>query len=274
MFEINTKPLLPFKTLTMDSEDKKIRPGFIAHRGESFDAPENTLASVNLAWQRGIREVEVDVHLSADNEICVIHDRDTLRTTGENLIVKKSSLKELQKLDAGSWKGEEWAGEKIPSLKEVLATVPSNGKLVVEIKSDSAILQHLSADIRNSGLRNEQLEIIAFNLQTLAKAKQMMPQHKMLWLYVSRPEWLQYLLGLNPASVIRKLRKYNIDGVNIGDSKYFEQKYIERFTAEGFSVYTWTVNDPDRAFELQRSGVDCITTDRAAWMTEVLKDRI
>jgi glycerophosphoryl diester phosphodiesterase len=253
---------------------KNNNPIFIAHRGESYDAPENTLASINLAWQREVKAVEVDVHFAADNEIFVIHDGDTLRTTGKKLIVRESTKEELQKLDAGKWKGEKWAGEKIPTLKEVLASVPSYGKLIIEIKCGSEILDKLKQDTEKSQLRNEQIEIIAFNLQTLAKAKQMMPQFKIFWLFVPRPGWLQYLFGTDPDTVIRKLRKHNIDGINVGDNKHFNKKLIKRFTTEGFPVYTWTVNDPERALELLKSGVHCVTTDRAAWMEETLKDKI
>lgn len=247
------------------------KPVVIAHRGESFDAPENTLAAVNLAWERGISAVEIDVHQTADREICVIHDRNTLRTTGRNYDVSRSKLAELQALDAGLWKGEKWEGEKIPSLRDVLASVPKHGKLIIEIKSDKNLHEQLANDIAQSKLRNNQIEIIAFNLKTLAKAKQIMPQHKMLWLITSKPVGLQYLSGIHPDNVIRKLKKYNIDGVNVGDSKHFTKKFIERFTTAGFAVYTWTVNDPGRALELLKYGVDCVTTDRAAWMQEQIK---
>lgn len=257
----------------MNKPAEKIRSKFIAHRGESYDAPENTMSAIQLAWDRAVEVVEVDVHLTADNEICVIHDKDTLRTTGKKLIVRKSKMGELQKLDAGSWKGKKWAGEKIPTLKEALASVPENGKLVIEIKSDFRILDTLKHDTQNSGLRNNQIEIIAFNLQTLARAKQMMPQFKMLWLLTSRPVWLQYLTGTNPGTVIQKLKKYNIDGLNIGNTCFMRKEFIEKFTSEGYPVYTWTVNDPDRALELLKWGVEYVTTDKAAWMAEILNNK-
>ncbi len=247
---------------------------FIAHRGESHDAPENTIAAIKLAWERGLKAVEVDVHLTADNEICVIHDKDTLRTTGKKLVVSKSGIEELQKLDAGSWKGKKWSGEKIPTLKEVLASVPEKGKLIIEIKSDSRILDKLKYDTRNSGLRKGQIEIIAFNLQTLARAKQMMPEYKMLWLFTSMPVLLQYLSGTNPGAVLKKLRRYNLDGVNIGNTRFFNKKFIEKLTSEGYPIYTWTVNDPDRALTLLKWGVEYVTTDKAAWMAEKIKDKI
>lgn len=258
----------------MEIQREKIQSAFIAHRGESYDAPENTLSAVKMAWERGCKAVEVDVHLTGDKQICVIHDMDTLRTTGRKLVVRNSTMEALQRLDAGSWKGEKWAGEKIPTLEEVLASVPSNGKLIIEIKCGSEILDTLKLTTKNSLLRNDQIEIIAFNLKTLAEARKMMPQYRMFWLFESRPRWFQYFWGTNPKNVIRKLRKHNINGVNVGNSRHFKKKYIESFTAAGMPVYTWTVNDPERALELLKHGVSSITTDRAAWMAETLNGRI
>src|SRR5580698_8356847 len=96
----------------------------IAHRGSSFEAPENTLAAVNLAWRQRADAVEIDVHLSRDGRLVVIHDSNTRRTTGVNRKVARQTLAELHALDAGRWKGLTWLGEKIPSLEEVLASVP------------------------------------------------------------------------------------------------------------------------------------------------------
>jgi glycerophosphoryl diester phosphodiesterase len=83
---------------------------------------------------------------------------------------------------------------------------------------------------------------------------------------------LQYLTGKFPHAVIRKLKKYNIDGGNVGDSRSLTREYIEKITSAGFPVHTWTVNDPNRALTLPKSGVACITTDKAAWMAEVHKN--
>ncbi len=94
----------------------------IAHRGESYDAPENTLASINLAWQRDADAVEIDVRLSKDNKVVVFHDKTTRRLGGRNESVKNQTLEELKELDVGSWKSEKYKNEKIPTLTEVLAT--------------------------------------------------------------------------------------------------------------------------------------------------------
>src|SRR5690606_38835440 len=98
------------------------------------DAPENTLAAFNLAWERGVPAIELDVHLSADDRLIVIHDATTKRTTGVDLAVKDSTLDQLRALDAGSWKGEQWAGEPMPTLEEALATIPEGARCLIEVK--------------------------------------------------------------------------------------------------------------------------------------------
>src|SRR5687767_10257607 len=88
------------------------RMQFIAHRGASHDAPENTLAAVRLAWAQHADAVEVDVHLTRDGRLAVIHDPDTQRTAGVARVVAQSTLAELQLLDVGRWKASRFAGEK------------------------------------------------------------------------------------------------------------------------------------------------------------------
>jgi glycerophosphoryl diester phosphodiesterase len=244
----------------------------IAHRGESFDAPENTLAAINLAWERGALAVEVDVHLTADNQICVIHDKTTERTAGKRMVIKGSVMAQLKKFDAGLWKGEKWRGEPIPTLTEVLKTVPANGKLVVEIKSSSKILDKLKQEIELSGLRKEQVEIIAFSLSTIAAAKKLMPEHKMLWLIELLHPYIHSVLGKNPKSLIKYVKARALDGVNVGDCKYFTHRYISELKQAQLDVYTWTVNNPQRAKQLLDFGVDWVTTDRPSWMRGMLRN--
>src|SRR5438034_6344625 len=107
----------------------------IAHRGASHDAPENTLAAVHLAWQQNADAVEIDVHLSKDGKLVVIHDATTKRTCGVSHKVRELTLAELKSLDAGKWKGRQWVGETIPTLDEVLDIVPKGRGLVIEMKS-------------------------------------------------------------------------------------------------------------------------------------------
>ena len=143
----------------------------IAHRGASYLAPENTMSSVMLAWEKGA-DVEVDVHLSKDNRIIVIHDASTKRTGKTDLIVKDTPSHELRELDVGSFKSEEYAGEQIPFLADVIETIPPGRKLYVEIKCGKEILPILEMLINESG-KISQIVIIGFDLETVTLSKEL-----------------------------------------------------------------------------------------------------
>src|SRR5438067_2355598 len=113
-------------------------PILIAHRGGSLEAPENTLAAFRHAIELGMRYVELDVQMSRDGELVVIHDETVDRTTGGHGPVARLTFEELHRLDAGSHFGPEYAGERIPILREVLELCADAGVgVVVEIKSPS-----------------------------------------------------------------------------------------------------------------------------------------
>jgi glycerophosphoryl diester phosphodiesterase len=111
-------------------------PILIAHRGGSLEVPENTLAAFRHAIELGMPLVELDVQMSRDGELVVIHDETVDRTTGGHGLVSAFSLKELRKLDAGSHFAPQFAGERIPTLREVLELCTGSGVgVVVELKS-------------------------------------------------------------------------------------------------------------------------------------------
>ena len=150
-------------------------PMIIAHRGASYDAPENTIAAVNLAWEKDADAVEVDVHLSLDKRIMVIHDKDTRRTSGTKMLVGDTHSDDLRNLEVGSFKDQEYAGEKIPFLEEVIRTVPAEKILFIEVKSDTSILPHLIGMIRNSP-RKDRLVVISFDFNVVSGMKTGLPE--------------------------------------------------------------------------------------------------
>ena len=85
----------------------------IAHRGASYDAPENTVAAFKLGWKQNADAVELDIWLSKDGKIVCLHDDNTKRTAGVDKAVADQTLAELRMLDAGSLKGTKWKGEKL-----------------------------------------------------------------------------------------------------------------------------------------------------------------
>jgi glycerophosphoryl diester phosphodiesterase len=143
----------------------------IGHRGAAYLAPENTMASVMLGWEKRA-DVEVDIYLTTDNRIVVIHDDTTKRTAGTDLKVAESSSEELRKLDAGRFKSEQFAGERIPFLDEVVKSIPPGRKLFVEIKCGPEVLPLLKPLLAKSG-KMSQIVIIGFDLETVTKSKQL-----------------------------------------------------------------------------------------------------
>ncbi|MDQ0896529.1 glycerophosphodiester phosphodiesterase family protein [Paenibacillus sp. V4I7] len=106
----------------------------IAHRGAKGEAPENTMAAFRLGLEQGCDAIELDIHLSKDGEIVVIHDDTMHRTTDISGKVNELTLAELKQADAGRWFHEKYAGERVPLLEEVFDLVPANIMINVEVK--------------------------------------------------------------------------------------------------------------------------------------------
>jgi len=159
------------------------QPQIIAHRGASFEAPENTMPSAHLAWQENADALECDIHQTLDGELVVIHDADTLRTTGTKKIINECTFDELQLLDAGSWKDKKYAKSKIPSLRELVETVPPNKRIIIEIKSGFSCLPALEEILEQSHLKPNQITLLEFDEKTVFEAKKHFPNLEVLFLY-------------------------------------------------------------------------------------------
>jgi len=240
----------------------------IAHRGESYDAPENTLASINLAWERGATAVECDVHLSKDNEIVIIHDDNTLRTTGIDKMVSQQSYDELKQHDAGKWKGPKWDGVKIPTLEEALETIPTNGKLLVEIKCDAKIIPILKNVLDNSKVEKEQIIIMDFNYRTVSEMRKVFPGYEILWLSTMRKK---KFFHIPVHGLISKTLNAGLDGLNVLNQSRVNAELVDKVKSAGLKLYVWTVDDPTEIKRLIDLGVDGIATNRAKWMKNNLQ---
>jgi glycerophosphoryl diester phosphodiesterase len=232
---------------------------FIAHRGASFLAPENTLASDKLAWELNSDAVELDIHLSKDKKLMVIHDSNTKRTSGQDFQVKETSSKILRKLDVGSFKDEKYKGEKIPFLNEIIETVPAGKKLVVELKSGSNVLPKLKSVVKKCG-KQSQLIFICFDSQTILKAKQIFPKIPCYWLCGKKEDLLKN---------IKSIADSGLEGVDLNYS-IIDEEVMGLARSLKLDVIAYTVNDPAIAKKLIGLGVKGITTDRI----EMLKDQV
>lgn len=244
-----------------------------AHRGASHDAPENTLASVNLAWQRNADAVEIDVFLSADGHIVAYHDKDTKRIGGRDKLVKEQTLAELQTLDVGAWKGKKWRGEKIPTLDQVLETIPVGKRLFIEIKCGDEIIPELSQVLKASGKQPEQAAIIGFSLETMKAAKQALPNRQVYWVVAPNEDEETGEWGPPAAELIQRAKKAGLDGLDLGMAPLIDQAYVAEVKQSGLQCYAWTINSAAEARKLERWGIDGITTDRPGWLRGQLRKR-
>jgi glycerophosphoryl diester phosphodiesterase len=240
----------------------------IAHRGASHDAPENTVAAIKLAWEQGADGSEFDVYLSSDQQIVVIHDKDTKRTGGGvEKLVAKSTLAELQQLDFGLWKDPKYRNERIPTIADMFATVPAGKKVFVEVKCGPEIVPALDKALTASKLKPEQTPIIAFDARVIAELKKVRPDVPAYW-----------LMSLNKKdtpppsveSVIAKAREIKADGLDLSASPELDEAYAKAIHEAKLPLYVWTVNKPDVAQRMVKLGVVGITTDRPQWLREQL----
>jgi len=250
----------------MTSTREKTGPLLIAHRGASYDAPENTLASVGLAWEQGADAVEIDVRRSRDGHVVVYHDATTGRTGGDNRKVSEQTLAELKALDVGSHKGDDWAAERIPTLDEVMQAVPEGRRLIVEIKCDAKALPAIKTALDKSGLSPVQLEFIGSDLETMKTAKELFQAHRVLWLCTfDRTDTSRSPEELS-AETIHKVREAGLDGLDVKARSAIDKAFVDGAGAAGLKVYVWTVNNAEEAKRLADAGVDGITTDRPQWL--------
>jgi glycerophosphoryl diester phosphodiesterase len=241
----------------------------IGHRGASFDAPENTLASFKLAYQQKADADELDIYLTSDGKIAVIHDSTTGRTAGITNKVTKTTFAELRKLDVGQW--GKWKGkgfsEKIPSLDEVLALIPDGKRLFIEIKCGPEVLPELGRALKHAGRKPEQTVLIGFGYDTVKQAKAEFPQLQVLFLSGPASKTKKY----PPLEeLIEKAKAANLDGLDLESGFPIDAAFVQKVHDAGLKLYTWTVDDPELARKEAAAGVEGITTNRPGWLRQQL----
>jgi glycerophosphoryl diester phosphodiesterase len=256
-------------------------PLLIAHRGESDSAPENTLAAIELAWSNGSLAVEFDVRLTRDDRLVLCHDPDTLRTAGQKYVIRDHDLHELQHLDVGQWKGPQWAGQRLPTLEQVLETLPPGRCVFIEIKDGPETIAPLIKAVKS--FCPSRCRIIAFDPEVIAALKRSSPGMEAYWL-VSR-QYNRHTNQWEPsaAQLLTQARAIQADGLdleasqvrqngqNILPTQAVDASLVAALHDAGLKVYVWTIDDPHHAKLLQQAGVDGITTNRPAWMAPQLE---
>lgn len=234
-------------------------PLVFGHRGALADAPMNTLPAFELAYEQGAAGVELDVHFSADNELVIVHDFTVDKTTDSEGKVSDMSLAQLKELDAGSWFSDSFTGTRIPTLNEVFEAVGQKLYINVEIKhlelEPNGLEEAVLACIQEHNLA-ERVIVSSFNPHVLVRFQKIAPQIPLGYLLYAGSV-LPNIDEILPPTHYQAIH-YHHEMID-ADAVAKAQKHQHR-------INTWTVNDPDRARELAKMGVDAIITDNPAPM--------
>ena len=225
----------------------------IAHRGASALAPENTMAAFERAVELGADAIELDLHLSRDGELVVIHDDTLDRTTDGNGPVHERDLEERKRLDAGRWFGEDFAGQRIPTLMEALDRFAGKVPLALEVKAGSAFFPGIEEKVVSALRRHSaigQTAVASFDHYALQRLKEIEPTLRTAALLVGRPVSISALAGPVKA-----------DGVAL-EASLVTKTEVEACRAAGLQLVVWVVNEPAQMRHFIELGVDGIITDR------------
>jgi glycerophosphoryl diester phosphodiesterase len=231
------------------------KPTLFAHRGSSAHAPENTLAAFELAVQQGADAIELDAKLCRSGEIVVIHDPTVDRTTNGTGKVCEMDLAALKELDAGSFFGPSFTGEKIPTLEEIFELVGQRTFINVELTNYTSLRDNLPEKtvelVKRHGLENRIL-FSSFNPLALKRTGPLLPQapRGLLALPGGAGRWARSRLSsLFPYQALHPEQKDVTPGL------------VEMVHGRGKRVHVYTVNDPDMMRYLFGLQVDGIFTD-------------
>jgi glycerophosphoryl diester phosphodiesterase len=249
----------------------------IGHRGAAALAPENTRAGFAAATALGV-SFELDVTLSEDDQLVVIHDDSLDRTTNGSGEVATTAWEDIQPLDAGSWFGDTWSGESVPLLPEVLGEFGHTVVIDVEIKSPPSgtsvqpVARAVVAALQEAGL-TQRAFVTSFNPYVLEAVRDADPS-------ILRGQLVGTFEGADLSGieklVLRNLwlnRKAQAD-ILAAEADFLRQRgpgYIRWMKRKGYRVFTWTVNEPAEMQEMLALGVDGIITDQPELALETIR---
>ena len=231
----------------------------IAHRGASAAAPENTLIAYKTAIEMGADYAELDVRQTKDGAIVLMHDKTIHRTTGVNGFVWDLTLEELKQLEAGSWFGEEFREEPIPTLKEVIRLVKGRMKLNIEVKiseSEPGIAQKVADIVRSEGFSKDCI-ITSFDMETVKTFKKIAPDLK---------------TGLIFEKEYRSDLFEGTWDVLCSNFELVDAGFVQLAKESGKKIYVWTVNEREEMLRLIGLRVDGIITDKPDILLSVLAE--
>lgn len=227
-----------------------------SHRGFSHDVPENTIPAIVKAMEEQADYIEIDVRQTKDGELVLLHDDNLKRTTGLNKKIWSVTYEEIAELDAGKWLSKEFAGTKIPTLREVFELCKGKVYLNLDLKYDANTpgFEEKVVNLIEEYEMEWQCVISSTSLTILENVKLMNPNIKTG--YITYQLYRGYYK--NP----------NIDFFSL-NSYFVTESILHDIHEVGKEVHVWTVNAKHEMLRMKRLGVDNIITDNPAYVKEV-----
>jgi glycerophosphoryl diester phosphodiesterase len=255
---------IPFNPhlMSQNNNNPEHEPTIIAHRGASGTAPENTMASISKAMQSEAVCIEIDVHLSKDKELVVIHDYTVNRTTNGSGKIAEMTLTEIQVLDAGSWFAPGFAGEMVPTLQEVIEFINGEKALLIEIKGGVAkypgIAEKLIKMIQEANA-GDWCIVQSFDDKTLEQIHERWPEIRLQKLFVSKLRLLPVIYdgGFSWFS----FKKYHYAEALNPHYRFVNKQLVRKIQKKGFKVNVWGGKEPDSYDKIRHLPVDGWITD-------------
>lgn len=238
----------------------------MGHRGARGHAPENTLASFERGIELGATMLELDVHLTKDERLIVIHDGYLDRTTDGSGPVHLMTFEEIRKVDAGSWFAPEFAGQRVPALEEVMELADGRALLNIEVKVGGqrpnlvyydALPERLAGLLTQSGWV-DRVVVSSFEMRYLIELKRLVPSLRLALLHSQLDE-----------DLLEKVTAAGFEGIHTAYS-LVDEKLVTAAHERGLMVRAWTVNDTQSMRQMLELGVDGICTDYPDRLVEVL----
>ena len=232
------------------------------HRGAGGLAPENTLASIQLALDLGVDRIEIDVQQTKDNVIIVLHDRTLRRTTTGLGYVKTKTYDEILRHSAGYKFNKYYIKEKVPTLDEVIKLIKGRAELLIETKYSFMYYPNIERHIINVIKNNDAKawsKVISFNDRALFRIHKLDKEIRTGKLFVGKHANLP--LSWDKGVNLKPLKRYHFVDEIIVKHVYATKNIIERVHDMGKELHVWTVNDPETIEILVERGVDGIISD-------------
>ena len=228
--------------------NKDTRTLFLSHRGESDDAPENTLSAFRLAMERDSDGIELDIRMTSDGKIVCVHDASLLRVAGVDIDVASHTYQELCEIHP------------LPLISEALDALLPGKFMQIELKGKPFDLTELRALVDKHLALGKLLGISSFEIETLELANSVFPDLSRVLLINFEKYYGRFP---SPDEVVDFCRKHNFSGVSFKADMQADKSFVDALRAQSLRVVCWGVFTDELGLAMASAGVDALTCNHA-----------